>query len=530
MRLRSWTLLIGGLSLLLLVYWQDPLYRLGRNIEIYGRVLQELTQNYVDVPDLDRLTTKAIEAMLTELDPYTNFYSAMDVTQAQLEQSGQYAGVGIVLQLLEGKVLCRRILPGSPAEKAGIEPGDLLLEVEKQPVDKLSLEQIQKLLRGMPKTTVRVKVYHPTTRQTQEFTLTRAEIEAEAVPFSTILPGSIGYIALTQFTRGCAEAVRQHLIQLKTQAPLKGLILDLRGNPGGLMNEALDILNFFLPKGELLLETRGRMPETNQKYYAQMHPLEPNLPLVILIDERSASASEIVAGTLQDLDRAVIIGKRSFGKGLVQVVRPLVENTQIKITVSRYYTPSGRSIQLSSRAGQGGRLFRTRNGRPIREGSGISPDIEAESYLPTAEREQIEPYFFYFLAQHRNSIPRDSATLTVELPSASVVSALLDSLSRYPSMYKGEAEALLEELRTKVAEMPSVQLKLQEVETALRAHRLDQLRRSEEALRVLIGQLRAYHGLGLRGEYSFITARDHVVRQAQQILTDPARYEKILRP
>ncbi|MCS6894819.1 MAG: S41 family peptidase [Bacteroidia bacterium] len=530
MKRRSWIGIIGSISLLLLIYWQDPLYRLGRNIEIYGRVLQELTQNYVDVPDLDRLTTKAIEAMLNELDPYTNFYSAMDVTQAQLEQSGQYAGVGIVLQSLEGKVLCRRVLPNSPAEKAGIEPGDLLIEIEKQPVANLSLDQIQKLLRGMPKTVVNIKIYHPTSRQMQEYTLTRAEIESEAVPFSTILSGQIGYIALTQFTRGCAEALRQHLIKLKTQTPLKGLILDLRGNPGGLMNEALDILNFFLPKGELLLETRGRMLEANQKYYAQMHPLEPTLPLVILIDEHSASASEIVAGTLQDLDRAVIIGKRSFGKGLVQVVRPLVENTQMKITVSRYYTPSGRSIQLSPRAGQSSRIFRTRNGRPIREGSGVTPDIEAQSYLPTAEREQIEPYFFYFLSQHRNSIPRDSATLTVELPPPAQVLALLDSLRHYPNMYKGEAEALLSELRSKLNEVSSIQPKLQEVETALREYRLAQLRRSEEALRVLVGQLRAYHGLGLRGEYSFITARDPVVKQAHELLSDLNRYEKILRP
>lgn len=530
MKRRWWlsiTLLIASGAL---IYWQDPLYRLGRSIEIYGRVLQELTLNYVDVPDLDKLTTRAIEAMLSELDPYTNFYSAMDVTQAQLEQSGQYAGVGLVIQPLEGKVVCRRILPGSPAEKAGVEPGDLLIEIDRQPVANLSLEQMQKLLRGMPKTTVTIKVLHPTTQRTQEYTLTRAEIESEAVPFSTLLPGQVGYIALTQFTRGCAEAVRQHLIQLKTQAPLKGLVLDLRGNPGGLMSEALDILNFFLPKGELLLETRGRMTEANQKYYAQAHPFEPNLPLVILIDEHSASASEIVAGTLQDLDRAVIIGKRSFGKGLVQVVRPLVENTQMKITVSRYYTPSGRSIQLAPKGTASGRTFRTRSGRPIREGSGITPDIEAESYLPTSEREQVEPYFFFFLAQHRDKIPRDSASLTGELPPIAQVNALIDSLSHYPNAYKGETESLLAELRSRLPDTPTLQAKAQELEKALSAYNIEELRRAVEPLRVLVGQLRAYHGMGLKGEYNFIVARDPVIQQARSLLLDPVRYEKVLRP
>lgn len=227
-------LLVGGF----LIFWQDPLYRLGRSIEIYGRVLQELVLNYVDPPDIDRLTTRAIESMLEELDPYTNYYSAADVTQAQLEQSGKYAGVGLLLLPLQEKVICRRILPGSPAEKAGIQPGDLLLEVAQKPVKDLSLEQIQQLLRGAPKTSVSVKVLHPTTGKTEELSLVRAELETEAIPYATVLPGAIGYIALTQFTRGCAEAFRQRLIQLKAQTPLKGLIIDLRGNPGGLLNEA----------------------------------------------------------------------------------------------------------------------------------------------------------------------------------------------------------------------------------------------------------------------------------------------------
>ncbi|MCS7296734.1 MAG: S41 family peptidase [Bacteroidia bacterium] len=525
---RCAALLIG--VMLLLLSWQDPLYRLGRNIEVYGRVLQELAQNYVDVPDLDRLTARAIESMLNDLDPYTNFYSAIDVTQAQLEQSGQYAGVGLVLQPLEGRVICRRILPGSPAEKAGIQPGDLLIEVEKKPVSDLSLEQIQKLLRGMPKTTVQVKILHPANGQFQELQLVRADLENEAVPYSALLPGQIGYIALTQFTRGCSEAVRQHLIQLKTQAPLKGLILDLRGNPGGLLNEALQILNFFLPKGELLLETRGRMAEANQKYYAQLHPLEPTLPLVVLIDEHSASASEIVAGTLQDLDRAVIIGRRSFGKGLVQIVRPLVENTQMKITVSRYYTPSGRSIQLSPQSLQGNSTFRTRSGRPLRSGSGISPDLEVQTYLLSRERERIEPYFFFFLAQHRDKIPRDSATLTVELPSLTQVQALLDSLRKYPAAYRDEAEETLEELRAKLSDTPTLRQRLKELEEAIVNEHFERLRQRGEALQVLIGSLRAYHGLGLRGEYSFIVARDPAVRQARELLTDLPRYERLLRP
>lgn len=515
--------------LALLLGWQDPLYRLGRNIEIYSRVLQELAQNYVDVPDLDKLTTRAVEYMLAGLDPYTNFYSAAEVTQAQLEQSGQYAGVGLVLQKLEKKVICRRVLENSPAARAGIQPGDLLLEIERKSTQELPLEQIQQLLRGMPRTTVRVKVFHPTTRKEEELVLTRAELENESVPYATLLPGGIGYIALVQFSRDCAQAVRQKIIQLKAAAPLKGLILDLRGNPGGLLNESLEILNLFLPKGELLLETRGRMPEASQKYYAQNHPLEPTLPLAVLIDEESASASEIVAGTLQDLDRAVILGRKSFGKGLVQLMRPLVENTQLKITVSRYYTPSGRCIQIGPHTGKP-KVFRTRNGRPVQEGGGILPDIEASSWLPPAQKDKIESYFFYFLAQQRDQIPRDSAALLKELPPPSMVEMLLDSLRTYPSTYLRETDGVIQQLHSQLSDSPELQQELSKFQQKLASHRLEQLRRNMLALRLLVGQLRAYHGLGLKGEYDFITQRDPLIQQAREILMDLSRYERILRP
>jgi carboxyl-terminal processing protease len=236
-------------------------------------------------------------------------------------------GLGWVVQDVAGRKAIRRVFAESPAEKAGLRPGDILLEIDRQATRALSPDKVQELLRGMPGTKVSLLIERPAEKRRVTIEVARAELEPPPVPYAAVLPGDIGYIALSQFSRGCSERFRQELIRLKAQAPLKGLIIDLRGNPGGLLQEALEILNLFLPKGELLLETRGRMPESNQKYYAQMHPFEPNLPLVVLIDEQSASASEIVAGTLQDLDRAVILGHRSFGKGLVQVVRPLVENT-----------------------------------------------------------------------------------------------------------------------------------------------------------------------------------------------------------
>lgn len=526
MRKKLWVwgaLFIMGAALSLAMAFQDPLYQLGKNIEIYGRVLQELATNYVDQPDLDKLTTKAIESMLETLDPYTNFYSAVDVTQGQLEQSGRYAGIGVLLERVAGRVVCRKVFPNSPAQKAGLSPGDLLIEIDRQPARDLPLERLQELLRGMPGTTVELMVETPHTKQRRTLHMSRAELETPAIPYSAVLPGDIGYVALTQFTRGCAETFRQELIRLKSQAPLKGLIIDLRGNPGGLLQEALEILNLFVQKGELLLETRGRMNEANQKYIAALHPFEPTLPLVVLIDEQSASASEIVAGTLQDLDRAVILGHRSFGKGLVQVVRPLVENTQMKITVSRYYTPSGRCIQ---RGQESDRVFRTRAGRIVREATGITPDIDLPSKLSISLKSRVEPYVFLFSAY----LPLPSDTLHLEMASEREARAVFDSIARYPEVYEEAEERTLRSMQQQLKRTDSVYLALDQALAVFRRYRLRLLEEGLEAFRFLVGRDLYYRVGGDALAYRYVTSRDPWVQEAQRLLSDRARYQQILRP
>ncbi len=513
-------ILIGILSLWA---WQDPLYRLGRNIEIYGRVLQELALNYVDEPDLDRLTTRAIESMLGDLDPYTNFYSAVDVTQGQLEQSGRYAGIGIGVQEVAGRKVVYRVFAEGPAEKAGIRPGDLIVEIEDQQAANLSLEKVQALLRGAPGTKVRLLLERPAEKRRFPVQVSRAEIEPSAIPYATLLPGDIGYIALSQFSRNCAESFRQELIQLKTQAPLKGLIIDLRGNPGGLLQEALEVLNLFLPKGELLLETRGRMPEASQKYHAQMHPFEPNLPLVILIDEQSASASEIVAGTFQDLDRAVIMGHRSFGKGLVQVVRPLVENTQMKITVSRYYTPSGRCIQLGRETQQ---VFKTRSGRLVREANGILPDIVLPSALPIALKNTLTPYFFLFSA-YLSALPD---TITLRPLPESFAQTVLDSIARHPEAFTDENDRLLALLEKQNDTLAPVRTALNQVKTALFQTRLGNLQKALPEVSFLVTQNVLYRQAGEKWAYAYAVREDPWIQEARRLLESPQRYQAILKP
>jgi len=520
---RKWLWPLGLLVGLLLWGWQDPLYKLGRNIEIYGRVLQELALNYVDEPDLDKLTTEAIEKMLATLDPYTNFYSSADVTQGQLEQSGRYAGIGVVVQEVAGRKAIRRVFTESPAEKAGLRPGDILLEIDRQATSALSLDKVQELLRGMPGTKVSLLIERPAEKRRMTIEVARAELEPPPVPYAAVLPGDIGYIALSQFSRGCSQTFRQELIRLKAQAPLKGLIIDLRGNPGGLLQEALEILNLFLPKGELLLETRGRMPEANQKYYAQMHPFEPNLPLVVLIDEQSASASEIVAGTLQDLDRAVILGHRSFGKGLVQVVRPLVENTQMKITVSRYYTPSGRCIQLGR---ESNRVFKTRSGRTVREANGIAPDITLPTTLPITLKNTLLPYLFLFSAY----LPHSADTLLLRPLPEAAVKTVLDSLTHYPEAFADEMDKLLDLLRSRADTLPQVRSAIEETRKALLQSRLEKLRSALDEVTFLVTQEVLYRQAGEKWAYAYAMREDPWIQEARRILESPQRYQSILKP
>ncbi len=521
---KKWLWLLGAsLMLFSLWAWQDPLYKLGRNIEIYGRVLQELALNYVDEPDLDKLTTEAIEKMLATLDPYTNFYSSVDVVQGQLEQSGRYAGIGVIVQEVAGRKAILRVFSDSPAEKAAIRPGDFIIEIDRQNAASLSIEKVQELLRGAAGTKVYLLLERPSQKRRFQVEVVRAELDPPAIAYATLLPGDIGYIALSQFSRNCAESFRQELIRLKAQAPLKGLIIDLRGNPGGLLQEALEILNLFLPRGELLLETRGRMPESNQKYYAQMHPFEPTLPLVVLINEQSASASEIVAGTLQDLDRAVVMGHRSFGKGLVQIVRPLAENTQMKITVSRYYTPSGRCIQLGRESSQ---IFKTRSGRPVREANGILPDLVLPTALPLPLRNTITPYLFLFSAYL--AITPD--TVTLRPLSENFTQIVLDSIAQHPEAFANENDKLLELLSSRTDSLPQVRAAIAQVKATLFQTQLEKVKSALSEVTFLVTQEVLYRQAGGRWAYAYAVRGDPWIQEARRLLESPQRYQAILKP
>ena len=365
----------------------DRGFEIAKNLEIFSSVYKQLNQSYVDDVDPGKTIKVAIDAMLSSLDPYTNYYPESDIEDVKLQLLGEYGGVGSLIMQRGDSILISEPYQGLPADEAGLKPGDLILEVNGESTRGKTTADVSSAMRGQAGTSVTLKLERA--GKVFEKTLTRREIKLPNVPYYGYVQGDYGYIKLDEFTTDAAKNVKDAFVKLRTDKPdLKGLILDLRGNGGGLMNEAVDIVGIWVPRGTLVVETKGKVAAKNMKSATRLQPEDTEMPLAVLIDGASASASEIVSGALQDLDRAVVIGQRSYGKGLVQNILPMPYNSQMKVTVSKYYIPSGRCIQAidySHRDEQGRAVkvpdslktaFKTKGGRTVYDGFGIEPDIE----------------------------------------------------------------------------------------------------------------------------------------------------------
>ena len=367
-------------------------FEISKSIDIYNNVLRQLNMYYVDEIDPAELNESAINAMLEGLDPYTVFITESQIEDVKLMTTGEYGGIGSLIQYFEGKTQISEPYEGFPAAKAGLIPGDIFLEINDIDVTTKNSNEISELLKGTPGTTVKLKMQRPGDKEPYVKELKREKIKIDNIPYSTVFDNGIGYAILSQFTKDCARELKEVIIDMKKKHELKGFILDLRGNGGGLLNEAVDIVNMFVPKNKLVVYQKGKVPENNYNHYTQHEPLDLDIPLVILVNEGSASASEIVSGSIQDFDRGVIVGQRTFGKGLVQNIFPMSYNTQIKVTVAHYYLPSNRCIQeidyskkkkgnvadTLAKADTLGKVFHTANGRVVYEGHGIQPDVKIE--------------------------------------------------------------------------------------------------------------------------------------------------------
>ena len=368
----------------------DNYFEIGKNLEIFNELYKELNVYYVDETDPGQLMTTGIDAMLESLDPYTQYIAESEMEDYRIMTTGQYGGIGAMIRRKGDEVLISEPYENCPAVKSGIQAGDLIVEVDGRKVKGLDTEEVSKLLKGQAGTTVKV-VTSRNGAAPEVHDVVREEIKIPDVPYKGFVDAGkkVGYLRLNSFTQTAGTEVRNAVKELKDQGAEK-LVLDLRGNGGGLLREAVNIVNLFVPKGETVVETKGKIAEWDKTYKTLSEPFDAKIPLVVLVDTGSASASEIVAGSLQDLDRAVVMGQRTFGKGLVQQTRDLNYNSKLKVTVAKYYIPSGRCIQKVDYAQHDStgkaiikadsliRAFKTRGGRPVFDGRGIAPDIAVQ--------------------------------------------------------------------------------------------------------------------------------------------------------
>lgn len=370
---------------------QSQSFKLGQWTEIHNSVIKELNRSYVDSLPIDRIMRAGIDAMLEELDPYTIYIPEEENEDLQMMLSNTYGGIGaIIYKKKDGNVIINEPYYGSPAHKSGLSCGDEIIEIDGMPTKGLETKESSDRMKGKPGTTVTFKVKKVRTADTVEVPIVRQRIHFPDIEYAGMLDAETGYILQRGFTDNVSGELRQKFLELKSQG-MKRLVLDLRGNGGGLMGEAINIVSLFVPKGSLVVSSKGNTADSKKEYYTTTEPIDTEMPIVILIDSASASSSEIVAGAMQDMDRATIMGQRSYGKGLVQSIRPLAYNGQMKVTTAKYYTPSGRCVQAidythRNEDGSVGHIpdsltreFRTASGRTVRDGGGITPDVEVAS-------------------------------------------------------------------------------------------------------------------------------------------------------
>ena len=435
-------------------------FEIMKNLDIYSNLIKELNQDYVDEINPGELTRKGIDAMLESLDPYTNFIPESEVEDYKFITTGQYGGIGSMIHQQGDYVVISEPYEGSPAQKSGLKAGDKLLEINGKQVSGKSYEDVSAILKGQAGTTVQLKLRRDGESSPVEKTITREIIKIDNIPYSGMVDPHTGYIKLTGFTQNAAKEMRQAFVKLKEENDLKGIVLDLRGNGGGLLNEAVDIANLFVERGQEIVSTKGKMADKNHTHLTMNPPVDLTMPLVVLVDRNSASASDILAGSMQDLDRGVIIGQRTFGKGLVQNVVPLSYNAQMKITVAKYYIPSGRCIQAIDYAhkmkdGSFGKIpdsliraFKTKNGRTVYDGKGLNPDVITKQR--TYSNLALALYGKYLIFDFATSYARKHATIspadTFEIDD-SLFSSFLDYIKGKDYSYTTKSELALEQLK-----------------------------------------------------------------------------------
>ena len=389
----------------------DRHFELSKNLEIFNSLYKSLNLHYVDTIPLSKMVKAGIDGMLKNIDPYTTYIPQEKEEDFTLMTTGEYAGVGAVIAQRDSAIYINEVYVDMPAYSVGLRPGDKIVSVDKTEIKNHTTSDVSQMLRGIPGTMVKVGILHPKETKVKYYNITRKQIYINPITYYNVVADSIGYINLSSFTDDCSSQIKEAFLELKGIG-IKSLIIDLRNNPGGLLREAINICNFFLAKGEVIVSTKGKNESENTTYKAHNNPIDTEIPLIIMVDGGSASASEIVSGAMQDLDRAVIVGERTFGKGLVQGTFPVAYDGKLKVTTAKYYTPSGRCIQAINYTQKEGEKsdvipdsltteFKTKAGRTVRDGRGITPDVK---YTYKNDADSLSRAFFCYELVYQNII------------------------------------------------------------------------------------------------------------------------------
>lgn len=543
----KWPVVLGLLIVVTFAFQKpaEKYFDIAKSLDIFATLFKEVNAYYVDEVDPQKLVRKGIDAMLQSLDPYTDYIPEDEIESFRISTTGQYGGIGALIGIVNKKTVITHPYMDFPAFKSGLKVGDEIISVNGKNVQGRPTAEVSALLKGQPKSEVEVKVRRRGKSEDIVFKIKREKISIGNVSFYNLIDPEIGYIKLDDFTPGASREVSEAVVTLKEKGAQK-IILDLRENPGGLLHEAVNIVSLFIPKGMEVVSTKGKVNEWNKKYTTLNNPVDTEIPMVILTSGGSASAAEIVAGALQDYDRAVLIGEKTFGKGLVQTTRPLSYNAQLKVTTAKYHIPSGRCIQAldyTHRKDDGTvervadslkAEFKTKNGRKVYNGGGLDPDIEIQNEIlgPVAEvlinAGLIFEYASKYCAEHPSQPEFKSFKLT-DKDYQDFLAWMKEQKFQYSTPLERSAEELMEAAK-KEKFYPQLESELKNLISKIESNKASDLLRFKDEIAALLEEQIAFHYSLSQGQAEVSIARDPEIQEAKRVLNDPAIYKKILSP
>ncbi len=516
----------------------DKLFEISKNVEIFVKVFKELNTNYVDDLDPSELMRIGIDAMVGSLDPYTNYISEAQVESYRLSDDGTYKGIGADLDVVDGVITIIEPYDGSPAQEAGLKAGDQVIHINGLSTEGRTIEDLDRVMRGVPGSELQLTISRPLEDETFDVSIVRSQVSRDNVPYYGMVKDGVGYVILTTFTPNASKNIESAIKDMKKEhKDLNGIILDLRFNGGGLLREAISVSNLFVPKGEIVVTTKGKVEDRDKVYRTFVTPMDLEIPVAVLINKRSASASEIVSGVIQDLDRGVLIGQRSFGKGLVQNTLDIAYNNRVKLTTSKYYIPSGRCIQsveyengepvdiADDRRSQ----FKTRNGRTVLDGGGVTPDVKMQEPKDSPLIKALKEQHMIFKFVNQYIVGRDSVK-NLENYTFSDYAQFTAYLEKENFAYQTDSEKTLAKLEEKTTsdfnadftnDISAMRKKIDMAKS-----KALELEKPEVIKEIETEMISRYFQQSGRIQFSLL--KDKEVLEAVEVLNDPSRYHKIL--